>query len=234
MRIGQNVVLNDKKAILFDLDGTLVDSVPDLAVALNQMLVTLGRETFEEEVIRGWVGNGAQMLVRRGLSGKVDPDDTLDEALLNEALSVFLKAYENNLCIDTKCYPKVLSTLEILKDRGYRMVVVTNKPFAFVAPLLEGLGMESFFEFSVGGDSLSVKKPDPMPLLHACERLGLDVDECVMIGDSKNDLLAANAARMQSIGVSYGYNYGEDIHVYRPDYVVDDFSEISQYLGKQA
>ncbi len=221
-----------KKAILFDLDGTLIDSVPDLAVALNQMLEEIGRTPFSEDEIRYWVGNGAQTLVKRGLSGSVDVDDNIDEALFQEALDRFLKAYKEHLCEDTRTYDKVLETLEALAKRGYRMAIVTNKPHGFVPPLLEGLGMKAYFELIIGGDSLSKKKPDPMPLEHACKSLGLGVDECVMIGDSKNDLLAAKAAKMHSIGVSYGYNYGEEISVYEPDYVVNDFGEILNYFQK--
>lgn len=217
---------NNKKAILFDLDGTLIDSVPDLAVAVNEMLKALERETFSEDTIRYWVGNGAQMLVKRALSGKAEIDEALDPTLFEKALEIFLTLYAKNLCKDTKPYPNVPSTLQALNSAGYRLVIVTNKPYDFVAPILEGLEVDSLFEFWLGGDSLDKKKPDPLPLLHACERLDLNVDQCVMVGDSKNDLLAANALGMESIGVSYGYNYGEEISVYDPSLVVEDFSEI--------
>ncbi len=109
---------------------------------------------------------------------------------------------------------------------GYRLAIVTNKPFAFVEPILEGLKLTGLFELILGGDSLTQKKPDPMPLLHVCTTLGVAVEACVMVGDSKNDILAANACSMQSLGVTYGYNYGEDINSYNPDVVVDDFADI--------
>jgi len=220
----------NKKLIIFDLDGTLVDSVPDLALGVNIMLKTLGRETFEEEVIRSWVGNGAQTLVKRALSGSAVIDERLDSKLFEEALSIFLKAYKENLCVKTVLYPEVLSTLTTLKERGFVLALVTNKPFEFIAPLLEGLGMKDSFELCLGGDSLAVKKPEPLPLLHVCEKLGFSVETSVMVGDSKNDILAANSAKMQSIGVTYGYNYGEDIGVYNPDFVVDSFAEILPFL----
>jgi phosphoglycolate phosphatase len=215
-----------KKAILFDLDGTLIDSVPDLASAVNLMLQKLGRDTFSEDTIRYWVGNGAQVLVKRALSGQTEIDESLDSVLFEKALDIFLTLYADKLCEDTMPYPNVSNTLHTLKGSGYRLVIVTNKPYDFVAPILKGLKLDMLFEFWLGGDSLEKKKPDPLPLLHACEKLNLTVEQCVMVGDSRNDLLAAKAAGMQSVGVSYGYNYGEDIHIYEPDLVVDDFAEI--------
>jgi phosphoglycolate phosphatase len=223
----------DKKAILFDLDGTLVDSAPDLALAVNHMLETLGFETFSSDTVRSWVGNGAQTLVKRALCGSSVIDDEIDPVLFSKALNVFLDFYAKNLCVDTVTYPNVVATLSSLKAQGYRLALVTNKPFGFIDPLLEGLALTELFEFCLGGDSLPKRKPDPLPLLHVCEHLDLHPSECVMIGDSKNDIIAANAARMQSIGVSYGYNYGEDISLYRPDHVVHDFSEIMMLLGKK-
>ena len=223
---------NNKEAILFDLDGTLIDSVPDLAVAVNEMLKVLEREPFSENTIRYWVGNGAQMLVKRALSGKTEIDADLDPALFEKALELFLSLYAKNLCNDTKLYPNVADTLHTLNDTGYRLVIVTNKPYGFVQPILEGLEIDSLFEFWLGGDSLTVKKPDPQPLLYACEKLNLQVEQCVMVGDSKNDLLAAKTAGMQSIGVTYGYNYGEEVSVYEPDVIVDDFAEIVKSFEK--
>lgn len=217
---------NNKKAILFDLDGTLIDSVPDLAEAVNEMLKTLERKTFSEDTIRYWVGNGAQMLVKRALSGQTEIDKSLDPVLFEKALEIFLTLYAKNLCKDTKAYPNVSSTLYALSAAGYRLVIVTNKPYDFVAPILKGLELDSLFEFWLGGDSLEKKKPDPLPLLHACERLELNVDQCVMVGDSKNDLMAANAVGMDSVGVTYGYNYGEKVSVYDPNFIVEDFSDI--------
>ena len=220
----------NKKVILFDLDGTLVDSAPDLALAVNHMLETLERETFSSETIRSWVGNGAQTLVKRSLSGSSVMDENIEPELFSKALDIFLDFYAQNLCVTTVAYPNVSATLKSLKEKKYRMVVVTNKPFDFIQPLLEGLALKDLFELCLGGDSLTKRKPDPLPLLHVCERLNVRVSECVMVGDSKNDIIAANAANMHSIGVSYGYNYGEDISFYQPNRVVDDFSEIIALL----
>ena len=220
----------NKEVILFDLDGTLIDSVPDLASAVNHMLEALNRETFSDDTIRYWVGNGAQVLVKRALSGHTEIDEDLDMDLFTKALDIFLTFYANNLCLDTMMYPNVSSTLHVLKAEGYRLVIVTNKPFDFVVPILKGLELDGLFEFWLGGDSLEKKKPDPLPLLHVCEKMNVSIDQCIMVGDSKNDILAANAAAMQSIGVTYGYNYGEDIRVHKPTVIIDDFSELLELL----
>ncbi|GLS90225.1 phosphoglycolate phosphatase [Psychromonas marina] len=217
---------NNKQVILFDLDGTLIDSAPDLALAINHMLTTLGRETFSDDLIRSWVGNGAQVIVKRGLSGKADFDQDIDPALFDKALDIFLTFYAKNLCVDTVTYANVRSTLKILKAQGYRLVIVTNKPFDFIEPILEGLQLTGLFELLLGGDSLPERKPSPLPLLHVCETLSVTPEQCVMVGDSKNDILAANAANMQSIGLTYGYNYGEDIAEHKPDFVCSDFADI--------
>lgn len=219
----------NKKLLIFDLDGTLINSALDLALAVNYMLQTLERDTFEEEVIHGWVGNGALMLVQRALSGERTVDINLDDDYVQKALKVFLDYYEKNLCNATVPYPNVLDTLNTLKE-NYRLAIVTNKPFAFVAPILDALEMNTLFELILGGDSLSKKKPHPMPLLHVCETLGVTVEASVMVGDSKNDILAANACGMHSVGVTYGYNYGEDIAVYEPNVIIDDFSELLKAL----
>ena len=221
---------NNKEVILFDLDGTLIDSAPDLAVAVNHMLHTLNRITFSEDIIRFWVGNGAQVLVKRALSGQSDIDENLDPVLFEKALDIFLTFYAQNLAVTTVTYPNVPSTLKTLKEAGYRLVIVTNKPFDFVAPILDGLKLTGLFELHLGGDSLPQKKPDPTPLLHVCEQLDVTVEQCIMVGDSKNDILAANTANMQSIGVSYGYNYGEDIGVYEPSMVINDFGDLLKIL----
>ena len=203
--------LTNKKLLIFDLDGTLINSALDLAKAVNYMLVRLGKETFEEETIHGWVGNGALTLVKRALLGKRELDDSLDADYVEKALKIFLDYYEANLCNATVPYPHVTQTLQTLKEKGYTLAIVTNKPFKFVAPILQGLNMDGLFTQILGGDSLAEKKPHPAPLLHVCKTLGINVEASVMIGDSKNDILAANACGMDSVGVTYGYNYGENI-----------------------
>jgi len=224
------LTLKNKKLLIFDLDGTLVNSALDLAQAVNYMLEKLYRETFSEEIIHGWVGNGAVTLVKRALSGsRTVAADLVDEDYIAKALRIFLDYYGENLCNATVPYPNVSTTLTKLKE-NYTLTIVTNKPFAFVSPILKGLDMDDLFALILGGDSLEKKKPDPLPLLHVCETLHISVEDSVMIGDSKNDILAANACGMDSIGVTYGYNYGEDIAVHKPTLIIDDFSKLLEHL----
>ena len=219
----------NKKLLIFDLDGTLINSALDLALAVNYMLEQINRDTFDEKVIHGWVGNGALTLVQRALSGSRTVDNDLADAFVDNALQIFLDYYEKNLCNATTPYPHVLSTLKSL-EKKYTLAIVTNKPLPFVAPILERLRMDTLFEMILGGDSLSERKPHPMPLLHVCEKLGMTVAQSVMIGDSKNDILAANACGMDAVGVTYGYNYGEDIGVHKPTSIINDFSELLELL----
>ncbi len=187
------------------------------------MLHKLSLEAYESEVIERWVGNGALMLVRRALSGSVVPDDTLDAEYVNAALKLFLELYSQNLCRHTTLYPNVKNTIQKLCEREYTLAIVTNKPAAFVPEILTHFGLLSYFSLILGGDSLDAKKPSPKPLLHVCEQLGFCVEESLMVGDSKNDIQAANAANMESVAVSYGYNYQEDIREFHPTLLIDDF-----------
>ena len=220
----------NKKLLLFDLDGTLIDSVPDLSLAVNGMLDQMKKPSFPENTIRGWVGNGAQTLVRRALAGNREAVPEPDGEIFEEALNIFLKQYGENLCRATGPYEGVPETLEELYRKGYTMAVVTNKPSAFVLPILERLELADFFNLTVGGDDLPRKKPDPLPLLHSCEKLGVPIQQTVMIGDSSNDILAAKLANIISIGVRYGYNYDTPIESFGPDAVVDHFAEIMEIL----
>ncbi len=218
----------NKELIIFDLDGTLIDSVPDLALSVNHTLKSLGMDTFSEDIIRRWVGNGATTLVKRALSGDVTIKDDINEVLFQKALDIFLDFYSKHLTVCTKLYPNVKDVLISLKNKNYRLAIVTNKPFDFIEPILKTLELNSLFEDYIGGDSLDVKKPDPIPLLYICEKLNVSVENSIMIGDSKNDILAAINAKMDSIALSYGYNYDEDINIYNPNIVFDNFANIDK------
>ena len=220
----------NKNVLLFDLDGTLVDSVPDLASAVNKTLVKLGRTPFNEEIIRGWVGNGAKVLIQRALSGSDEVLTDLSEVLLERALEIFFKAYQLGVCINTKLYTGVLDTLTTLKAAGYRLAIITNKPERFVGPIVNNLALNGLFELIIGGDTLEKSKPDPLPLHHAVLALAVTAEQCVMIGDSKNDILAAKAANIDSVGLTYGYNYGEDIAKYQPELVIEHFVDLLNAL----
>lgn len=223
----------NKEVLIFDLDGTLIDSVPDLALSINQMLKSLDLPTHSTDVIRGWVGNGASVLTKRALSGNINICPNLNPSLVDKALEIFLKFYQKNICVNTTLYPNVKSCLENLKSKGYRLVIVTNKPEQFVRPILEELTLNSLFEMIIGGDSLPKCKPDPMQLLYVCEQLNINPSKCIMIGDSKNDIFAATASNMESIGLTYGYNHDEDIYSHGATLVIDDFSQIITALTQR-
>jgi phosphoglycolate phosphatase len=224
------VKLTDKSVLLFDLDGTLVDSAPDLALAVNQTLTRLKQTPFNENTIRGWVGNGALCLISRALSGSKEINPNLSNILINEALAIFLDYYQNCVCNKSALYAGVKDTLINLKTRGYRLAIITNKPEKFINPILQTLGLGGLFELQLGGDSLPERKPHPMPLFNACEQLDVNVEQCVMIGDSRNDILAAKAANMDSIGLTYGYNYDEDLGIHLPNYLFNDFDDLLTVL----
>ncbi|TKB03688.1 phosphoglycolate phosphatase [Alteromonas portus] len=210
----------------FDLDGTLVDSVPDLATALNQMLRHYQLPTYDEQVIRLWVGNGARVLVERGLSGGAEIDRHHMQPEIDAALEKFLFYYRTLKTKSTELYDGVFDTLHALKNRGYTLVLITNKPSEFIEPILSAFSLSALFSLTIGGDSLPEKKPSALPLLYTCEKLHISPAQCVMVGDSKNDILAAKAANIKSIGLTYGYNYGESIATYQPNWVLDNFSDI--------
>ena len=215
--------------ILVDLDGTMVDSVPDLALCVDIMMRKLGMPEHGEARVREWIGNGVDRLVKRALVGAYEGEP--DEALFRKALPIFLEAYEENVCVDSRPYPGVEAGLEYLHDAGYFLGCVTNKAARFTEPLLEKLGLAKYFKIIVSGDTLPVKKPDPGPLLHAASFFQVAPEESLLIGDSISDVKAARAAGFQIICVSYGYNHGMDIRDAGPDRVIDSMEQLRTVLG---
>jgi len=212
--------------VLIDLDGTLVDSVPDLALCVDQMMVHLGRPPRGEAAVRTWIGNGVPVLVRRALVGAVDGDADPDE--YEQALSIYLDLYEKNVCVNSRPYPGVTEGLQRLQQLDCRLGYVTNKAARFTEPLLEQLGLSRFFEIIVSGDTLDRKKPDPAPLLYAAKQLGVEPQESLIVGDSIHDVHAGRAAGFQVVCVSYGYNHGRDIRDSQPDAVIDSLTELPE------
>lgn len=212
------------KLILFDLDGTLVDSIPDLAYSIDAMLEQLRMLPHGVEKVKLWVGNGAERLVKRALMGGADEEP--DPRLFQEAVTIFSDVYAENTCRQSRLYPGVREGIDYLLQAGYALGCITNKRQRFTRPLLGSLGLLSGFSVVVSGDSLAEKKPSPEPLLYAAQNLGVSAEDSLMVGDSINDVLAARAAGMPVIGVRYGYNHGEDITQARPDYVLDSLAEI--------
>ncbi len=212
-----------KKAILFDLDGTLIDSAPDLAQALNETLDNLGMPTFDLSTIRGWIGGGASMLVRRALSGSKEPKN-VDPALFKRALEEFMKRYEKRVCDKTVLYPGVEETLAKLQE-SYHLALVTNKPDPFIAPILQRLDLHVFDQI-VGGDTLDEKKPSPKPLLHVCKMLQIEPKEALMVGDTSSDYLAAKAAGIDVVLVDYGYEDVKDLDAT----IIDDMKKLLELV----
>lgn len=222
-------MMNKPKMVLIDVDGTLVDSVPDLAYCVDEMMKQLGMPEHGEEKVRNWVGNGVERLTRRALIGQLDgePDDTLFE----KAYPIFLDLYDKNVCERSCLYDGVREALNFLKTTDVKIGCVTNKNAQFTLPILEKLGIKDDFEIIVCGDTLTKKKPDPLPLLHSAEQLGAKPEESLMLGDSMSDVKAARAAGFNIICMSYGYNHGEDIRDYNPDAVVDSMDEIKTLIN---
>ena len=192
------------EAVLFDLDGTLLDTIADLAEGANRMLAELGRPLRTLDEVHSFVGKGIPNLVRRCLTENTQAT----EAEIDAALPVFRRHYAEVNGRATRIYPGVLETLAALREQGRRLAVVTNKAEAFTLPLLERMGIAGHFDAVVSGDTLPVKKPDPAVLFHACRLLGVDAGRTVMIGDSANDALAARGAGMPVLLVTYGYSEG--------------------------
>ncbi|MES9870462.1 MAG: phosphoglycolate phosphatase [Sedimenticola sp.] len=224
--------MNKPKLILIDLDGTLVDSVPDLAHCVDTMMERLGREPYGADMVRNWVGNGVERLTRRALIGQLDGEPSDED--FDQAYPIFLDLYDKHNGENSCLYPGVREGLSYLKTTGIRMGCVTNKAEQFTVPLLKALGVYDDFEIVISGDSLPKKKPDPMPLLHAAEHFGVSPSESLMLGDSVSDVKAARAAGFSIICMSYGYNHGNDIRDANPDHVIDSFVELEGLLTAAA
>ena len=225
-------MINKPEMVMIDLDGTLVDSVPDLAYCADAMLAELGMPARGEAKVRQWVGNGVERLVKRALLDRLDGEP--DETLLAKALPIYMMLYKDNVSQRSHLYPGVKEGLDFLRGAGYKLGCITNKAAAFTEPLLKDVGIYDYFQIVVSGDTLPVKKPDPRPLLHAAEYFKVDPGRALMVGDSISDVKAARAAGFQVICVSYGYNHGQDIRDAHPDAVIDSMVELAGLLAKAA
>jgi phosphoglycolate phosphatase len=192
------------RAVLFDLDGTLLDTIDDLTDAANRMLTDLDRGARPREQIHSFVGKGVANLVRRCMT----EDSQATENEIDRALSLFLAHYARLNGTRTVVYPGVVETLEAMRVRGLQLGCVTNKAAAFTHPLLRRMGLDNYFPVVVCGDTLKTRKPDPEMLLHACDALGTIPARALLIGDSANDALAARRAGMPVLLVTYGYSEG--------------------------
>ncbi len=224
--------MKQPRMILIDVDGTLVDSVPDLAYCVDAMMARLGRPSRGESEVRNWVGNGVERLVRRALTGTLDGEP--DEADYERAYPIFLELYQENTSKRSHLYAGIREGLDYLRASGYPLGCVTNKAAQFTEPLLEDLGVRGYFDIVVSGDTLPRKKPDPMPLMHAAAHFGVEPTEALMVGDSVSDVKAARAAGFAIVCMSYGYNHGRDIREAQPDAVLDSLIQIKGLLEQAA
>jgi phosphoglycolate phosphatase len=180
------------------------------------------------DAVTQWIGNGADRLVKRALVNSMEGEPS--EALFQKALPLFEVAYAANNGKHSYLYDGVEVGLNYLQQQGYRLGCVTNKPIAFTLPLLEAMGIADFFDVTIGGDQVERIKPDPQPLLMAAEKLRVDPKQAVMLGDSVSDVMAARAAGMPIICVSYGYNHGQDIRSHHPDAVIDSLAQLKTLI----
>jgi phosphoglycolate phosphatase len=218
------------KAVVIDLDGTLLDTAPDLAEAANRMLAELQLPLIEETTLKTYIGNGIAKLIKRVLTRDMDAEP--DAALFAKARPIYEKHYAAVVSLNSRPYPGVIDGLNALQQAGYRLACITNKAEKFTVPLLKDTGLYDYFELILSGDTLPKKKPDPMPLLHACEKFGVRPDEMLLIGDSLNDTQAARAAGCHVFCVSYGYNRGQDVSALDLDAVVDTLADAAQLIYK--
>lgn len=211
-------------AVFFDLDGTLVDSVADMTFAVGEMLSHFDLPAASLEHVRNWVGNGAAQLVKRALTGTMHGEP--EQQQFERAIPLFERYYHQNLGMHSELYGQVEHTLQALVTAAVPLACITNKPEQFTKILLKNLLIEKYFTIVISGDSLPTKKPDPGPLLHAAQTLGVDIEKCLMVGDSRTDIEAARQAGCPVVALSYGYNHGEDIRLHNPTMTIDSIEEL--------
>lgn len=212
-----------REVLLFDLDGTLVDSATDLHRAMNMSLNALQLPTVTEAQVRVWVGKGTALFCQstlQHLTGRVDP------AQRQQLLETFLKIYNADPCVETQPFDGILEFLEWGLVQKKTMICVTNKPEAPARAIVDQLGMTHYFADVIGGDRFEERKPHPRQLLHCVEQYAQSKDQVLMIGDSSNDVEAARRAGIDCVVVSYGYNHGENILDCQPQQVVDNLCEL--------
>ena len=217
------------KAVLFDLDGTLLDTIHDLAFSANRMLEALELTPLSEELIKTFVGKGIPNLVKRTLQTGLGYEDIPENDWKN-AIIEFEKQYAIYLTRKIQPFPEVIEGLNTIRNEGYRMACITNKAERFTVPLLQAANLDTYFELIISGDSLPKKKPDPAQLLHVAEKFNISPTEMVLIGDSVNDYEAARAAGSYIFIVPYGYNEGRDATQLAADAVISGVVEAAKLL----
>lgn len=223
---------NKPQAMVFDLDGTLAHTLPQLKVAVCAVAEKMGLGSITDEIMSEFVGNGVKMLLGRVILGR--HDITLDDVPLDkmaEARVLFNQYYMEGLSENFSLYDGVLDGLELFKSKNIKLAVVTNKPQMFAKPLLGFMKIDHYFEQILGGEVLDKRKPDPAPVKYVLDKMAVEPQNCVMVGDSINDIKAGEALNMTTIALTYGYNGGYDLHTCcSPDYLFDSFRQINQLI----
>ncbi len=213
------------RALIFDLDGTLIDSKLDLAISVNATLRHMGREALADDTIFSYVGNGAQTLVQRALGDGVTPEE------IEKGHAFFLAYYRAHMLDNTVAYPGVREGLELLKGR--ELAVLTNKPVRFSEAILRGLGLANYFRYVYGGNSFATKKPDPEGVNTLLRNLGASPREAMMVGDSDVDVRTARSSGTWAVGMSYGLGL-EGMRAHPPDLMLDSLADLPRYLDEES
>ncbi len=216
------------QAVLFDLDGTLVDSLADIIAAVHLLERELGLPGCTDQQVSHWIGQGARVLVRRVVAG--DRDSLVDEPVLEQAFAIFMRHYAQQGTLRTRLYADAEQVLKTLRQQGIRIGLVTNKPKAITLDLLDTLNIAHYFAVVLGGGDVARPKPQPDMLLAAAAQLGVRPQDCLMVGDSSNDVQAARHADMPVAAVRGGYNHGEPIEYSQPDWVLDKLADLLPLL----
>ena len=203
--------------------------MPDIAWAVDRTLEGMGLPPLGHEVVRGLVGDGVTRLLKRilAIEKQADPDPKEFE----RAMALFRRAYRGHLCVESRLYPGAVELLTALQGRC-RVACVTNKSSMFTDPLLLELGIARYFDLTVSGDTVPALKPDPRPLSYTADKLGVTPGRCVMVGDSRNDILAAQAAGYRALALSYGYRQGDDLTAFKPEAQFDSLPELLPWLER--
>ena len=218
------------KAVVIDLDGTLLDTAPDLAHAAELMMAELDLPQVPLATIKTYIGNGVSRLVKRVLTGSMDAEP--DAQLFARAYPIYQKHYGAHVSLHSRPFPGVVEGLQALRAMGVHMACITNKAEAFTLPLLRDTGLLDYFELVLSGDTLPKRKPDPLPLLHACQHFGVAANELLLIGDSLNDTQAARAAGSPVFCVPYGYNRGRPVAELDLDSVVPSLLDAAKLIRR--
>ncbi|MFA7349455.1 MAG: phosphoglycolate phosphatase [Methylotenera sp.] len=211
------------KAVLLDLDGTLVHTAPEISRAANSMLAKMNLPTLPPVQITTYIGDGATTLIKRCLTGRID--GAPEPALLTTAQALFFEYYAQ-IVTESQPYPNALAGLISIKNAGLRTACVTNKPSSFTLPLLQKYDLLRHFDLIVSGDTLPRKKPEPDQILYVCEQFGVSVQNVAMVGDSKTDISAARSAGCRMFAVPYGYNQGQRIEATEVDALIDNIGDV--------